>query len=150
MIKIQQQDFNVQEEIDKINTHKDIGAISLFIGLVRDFNTTSNAPVQSLYLEHYPKMTEKSLQTIYHQAIKKWQLQACSVIHRIGNLKPRDNIVLIVCAAPQRVAAIGACESIIHSLKVKVPFWKKEFYTDGSTSWVEQRSEDKTLANKYR
>lgn len=153
MVKIQTDDFNIQEEINLLTQeHKNIGAISVFIGLVRDFNAhlsdKTTSKVQSLYLEHYPKMTKKSLQTICDVATEKWDLQGCSIIHRIGQLRPADNIVLVICAAAQRMAAMSGCELVINALKIHAPFWKKEIYEDGTSAWVTQCADDRQLAEK--
>jgi molybdopterin synthase catalytic subunit len=152
MIQVQHSDFDLQEEIHKLTQKRtDIGAIASFIGLVRDFNgdDKKQSKISSLYLEHYPAMTQKMLQKIANQACEKWQLSAYSIIHRIGELKPAENIVLVICCAPKRINALQACEFIIHSLKVAAPFWKKETYQDGTHRWVEQQAIDKQLAQSF-
>ena len=127
MIKIQEQDFNLDYEITLIKSkNKNVGAISTFIGYVRDIN--NNKKVTSIDLEVYPEMAEKTLTTICNQAKKKWKLVDTLVIHRFGKLSINEKIVLVATFSINRQDSIAACNYIMDYLKKDAPFWKKEFY----------------------
>ncbi len=144
VIQIQQADFDVTEVNQKLlGRRSDVGAITSFIGLVRDL---PGADLQSMTLEHYPGMTEKSLQAIVAEAEQRWDILDCAVIHRIGELKPTDQIVLVSVLAAHRKAAFSACEFIMDYLKGDAPFWKKETSAHGS-DWVKAKNSD-DLAKK--
>ena len=134
MIKIQKQDFDLDNEITLIKSkHNNVGAISTFIGYVRDIN--NNKKVTSIDLEVYPEMAEKSLGIICNQAKKKWKLVDTLVIHRFGRLNINEKIVLVATFSINRQDSIAACNYIMDYLKKDAPFWKKEFY-DKSYSWL--------------
>lgn len=109
------------------------GATANFIGTMRDFNVGDN--VQLMTLEHYPEMTQKFLDNLCAEALNKWDLIDCLVIHRFGDIKPNDPIVLIVAWSAHRAAAFDACRYLIEELKARAPFWKKET-TDSKQRWV--------------
>lgn len=123
-----------------------IGGLVSFIGLMRDHN--EGRRVQSLYLEHYPAMTEKALTAIAGEAAERWSLEAVTIIHRVGELHPGDQIVLVLTAAPHRAEAFAACEFIMDYLKTRAPFWKKE-RTDHGERWVEARDSDDEAAGRW-
>ena len=134
MIKIQKEDFNLEEEIGYIKSkHKNIGAVSSFLGYVID--TNQNKKVTSIDLEVYPEMAFKSLSTICLNAHYKWELIDSLVIHRYGNLDIGNRIVLVTTFAMHRKSSIAACNYIIDYLKKDAPFWKKEFY-EKDFSWL--------------
>ena len=134
MIKIQKQDFDLDNEITLIKSkHNNVGAISTFIGYVRDIN--NNKKVTSIDLEVYQEMAEKSLGIICNQAKKKWKLVDTLVIHRFGILNINEKIVLVATFSINRQDSIAACNYIMDYLKKDAPFWKKEFY-DKSYSWL--------------
>ena len=126
MIRIQTGDFNPGDELESLRRENEgkAGAIVSFTGLVRDLNEGDN--ITQLTLEHYPGMTEKALAKIETQANTQWELTATLIIHRVGPLKPNDNIVLVVAASMHRKQAFAACEFMIDTLKTNAPFWKKE------------------------
>ncbi len=126
MIRVQTVDFNPGDELEQLRRENNgkAGAMVSFTGLVRDLNEGDN--ITQLTLEHYPGMTEKALEKIETQANAQWQLTATLIIHRVGPLKPNDNIVLVVAASMHRRQAFAACEFIIDTLKTSAPFWKKE------------------------
>lgn len=101
----------------------DIGAVVSFTGLVRDFNETPD--VTGLTLEHYPGMTERTLESIGEQAWQRWSLQAVYIVHRVGYLMPGDPIVRVLVASAHRREAFEACDFIMDFLKTQTPFWKK-------------------------
>jgi molybdopterin synthase catalytic subunit len=126
MIRIQTDDFNPGDELELLRRKNKgkAGAMVSFTGLVRDLNEGDN--ITQLTLEHYPGMTEKALAKIETQANAQWELTATLIIHRVGPLKPNDNIVLVVAASMHRKQAFTACEFMIDTLKTNAPFWKKE------------------------
>ena len=135
MIKIQKEDFDIDSEIKKIKSlYPDIGAVSIFIGYVRNINKKKE--VKSINLDVYKDMATKKLQEICSSAIKKWSLIDCLVIHRYGHLLVHDKIVLVATFSQKRKDSFESCNHIMNYLKKDAPFWKKEFYNDGS-NWLE-------------
>ncbi len=134
MIKIQKKDFNLDKEIKNIKDNlSNVGAVSSFIGYVRDLN--NNKDVKNIDLEVYNEMAVKELSKIKNTAVKKWNLADCLIIHRYGKLKVSEKIVLVACFSEHRNNGIEACKYIMDFLKKDAPFWKKEFYYEGS-SWL--------------
>ena len=134
MIKIQKDDFDLDNEIILIKSkHNNVGAVSTFIGFVRDIN--NNKKVTSIDLEVYQEMAEKSLSVICNQAKKKWKLVDTLVIHRFGRLNINEKIVLVATFSTNRQYSVAACNYIMDYLKKDAPFWKKEFY-DKNYSWL--------------
>ncbi|HEX4985173.1 MAG TPA: molybdopterin synthase catalytic subunit MoaE [Burkholderiales bacterium] len=123
-----------------------IGAIACFVGVVRDLNEGES--VAEMTLEHYPGMTEKALEKIVSEARSRWDLYDVLVVHRIGTLKPTDQIVLVVVAGAHRGEAFDACEFLMDYLKTRAPFWKKESTPAGSR-WVEARGSDDAAAGRW-
>ena len=135
MIKIQKKDFNLEEEIENIKkNHSNVGAVSVFIGYVRDLN--NNKDVKSIELEVYNDMAMRELSKIKISATKKWDLTDSLIIHRYGKLYVSEKIVLVACFAEHRKNSLDACKYIMDYLKKDAPFWKKEFYTEES-KWLE-------------
>ena len=146
MIKVQQQDFDVNSEIKNITVlNKNIGGTGIFIGNVREGN---NSNLKSMTLEHYPKMTEKQLEKINNEAKIRWNLIDSLIIHRYGKLYPGDQIVLVATFSEHRNDALRACEFLIDWLKTKAPFWKLEESDEGNV-WVEEKTSDISAANKW-
>ena len=135
-IAVQREDFDVGSEIRSISKSGKIGAIASFVGVVREVAMT---------LEHYPGMTEKSLEKITREALSRWQVMDCTVIHRFGALQPGDNIVMVAVASAHRGDAFAACEFIMDYLKTRAPFWKKE-----AAGWVEARVTDDQAAERWK
>ena len=147
-IRIEAQDFELGAEIARLRTGQpQIGAVVAFIGTVRDMNDGSQ--VAEMTLEHYPGMTEKSIQTIVDQARLRWTLFDTLVIHRIGPLLPQDQIVLVAVTAAHRGEAFAACEFIMDYLKTEAPFWKQEQTPQGAR-WVDARAVDDAALAKWR
>lgn len=146
-ISVQREDFDVAAIIEKMRAgNPAIGAIASFIGLVRDIN--DEAPVASMTLEHYPGMTEKALEDIVAEARSRWRIIDATVIHRVGELKPLDQIVLVVVVGEHRGDAFAACEFLMDYLKTRAPFWKKEQTPEGSR-WVDARGSDDIAAERW-
>ena len=146
IIKVQQQDFNVAEvNRELLAGRSDVGAVASFIGLVRDLPATR---LTTMTLEHYPGMTEKSLQKIVESANQRWGILDCAIIHRVGKLKPADQIVLVSVLSAHRKAAFQACEFIMDYLKTDAPFWKKETDDQGE-KWVDAKESDNRAKNQW-
>ena len=147
-VRIQTADFDVSAEIAALRRgDPKIGALASFIGLVRDVN--EGGAVAEMSLEHYPGMTERAIEEIISQARARWSVLDALVIHRVGRLKPTDQIVLVAVASGHRGDAFAACEFIMDYLKTRAPFWKKEA-TGGGSRWVEARATDDIAAERWR
>lgn len=146
-VRVQTEDFNIAREIAELRGNDPrVGAVAAFIGLVRDVN--DSAAVSTLTLEHYPGMTEKALAGIIDEAKSRWNVHDVLVIHRVGELKPTDQIVLVIVTGAHRGEAFAACEFIMDYLKTRAPFWKKEQTADGER-WVEARASDDEKAARW-
>lgn len=143
-VRVQTVDFDTGAEIARLTAGRtDIGGIGAFVGTVR------GGEVAALTLEHYPGMTERSLDAIVAEAGQRWELIGCTVIHRVGRLPPGANIVLVLAASAHRQAALDATAFLIDWLKTDAPFWKKEERADGSTGWVAARDSDTQAAARW-
>lgn len=150
-VRVQEADFDAGIELTRLRVGKPgVGAIASFIGIVRDLNDVADrtATVGSLTLEHYPGMTERSLQGICEQACARWSLVDLLVIHRHGTLRPTDQIVFVAAGATHRGAAFDACNFVMDYLKTEAPFWKKESTPDGER-WVDARETDRVAAERW-
>jgi len=146
-ISVQTKDFDAGAELAQMRlAHPEVGALVSFVGQVRDLN--DGAMVSGMHLEHYPGMTEKALSDIASQAMQRWELADALVIHRYGDLKPLDQIVLVVVASAHRQAAFAACEFIMDFLKTEAPFWKKENTSEGER-WVDAKEIDEAAKNRW-
>ena len=147
-VRVQTEDFDAGREIAVLRQgNPQIGAIASFIGAVRDANEGER--VAQMTLEHYPGMTEKSIAAIIEEAKARWNIFDALVIHRVGTLKPGDQIVLVVVTGAHRGDAFAACEFIMDYLKTRAPFWKKEQTAQGAR-WVEARTNDDIAAERWR
>jgi molybdopterin synthase catalytic subunit len=147
-VRVQAEDFDVSREIAALRKgNPRIGAIASFIGVVRDLNEGDS--VAEMTLEHYPGMTEKSVEAIITEARGRWLVLDALVIHRIGTLKPLDQIVLVVVTSAHRGDAFAACEFIMDYLKTQAPFWKKE-QTGTGARWVDARATDDQAAERWK
>ena len=147
-IRVQIQDFDLAAEVNALrNANAKIGAIASFVGLVRDINDGTG--VATLTLEHYPAMTQNALAGIVDQASLRWEVIDATIIHRVGKLKPTDQIVLVAVASGHRKEAFQACEFIMDFLKTQAPFWKKELTPQGER-WVEARESDEAASSRWQ
>lgn len=136
MVRIQERDFSVDEEIDRVKKRsKRIGGVAIFLGTARDLSKGKS--ISGLSFEHYPEMAEKKLNEIRERAIKDFGVIEVSIVHRVGKIGIGENIVLIVAAAEHRKEAFQACQFSIDELKKITPIWKKETTTSGE-EWVEE------------
>ncbi len=147
-VRVQTEDFDVARELAVLRAGDPaIGAVAAFIGTVRDVN--DSAQVATMTLEHYPGMTEKALAAIVDAAKSRWNIVDALVVHRVGALKPADQIVLVGVTSAHRGEAFAACEFIIDYLKTRAPLWKKEETGEG-TRWVEARATDDDAAARWQ
>ena len=146
LVRVQTEDFDSTTVInDLTKDRKDIGAIVTFTGMVRDLPDQS---LQSMTLEHYPAMTEKALTEIVDTAMQRWDINDVAVIHRVGELMPADQIVLVVTLSAHRGDAFNAAEYIMDYLKTRAPFWKKETTSDGE-HWVDAKTSDDDALDRW-
>ena len=146
-VRVQEADFDVGAEILMLRQgNPRIGAVASFVGVCRDLN--EGQAVSAMTLEHYPGMTEKSVQAIVDQARSRWNLYDVLVIHRVGTLSPTDQIVLVVVTSAHRGEAFAACEFLMDYLKTRAPFWKKED-TPAGGHWVDARASDDAAVARW-
>ena len=146
-VRIQTKDFDAGAEIAALRRdNAKVGAVASFIGVCRDAN--DGDAVTKMTLEHYPGMTERALEKIVSEAKHRWDVMDVLVIHRVGELKPTDQIVLVVVTGAHRGETFAACEFIMDYLKTRAPFWKKEETPQGA-HWVEARSSDDEAAQRW-
>jgi molybdopterin synthase catalytic subunit len=147
-VRVQTADFDVAQEIAALRAHDPrVGAVVTFIGTVRDVN--EDAHVLRMTLEHYPGMTEKALDAIVAQARQRFDVYDALVVHRVGDLRPIDQIVLVAVTSAHRGQAFDACRFIIDYLKTEAPFWKKE-QTPGGARWVDARTTDDEAVARWK
>lgn len=146
-IAVQTEPIDIGREIATLTaSNAAIGAVASFVGLVRDLN--DGLSIATMTLEHYPGMTEKSLAAIVERAGVRWRLIDTTVVHRVGPLRPTDNIVLVAVASAHRGDAFDACQYIMDCLKTEAPFWKKESTAQGER-WVGHRESDEAAARRW-
>ncbi len=146
-VSIRSEDFDLGAEVAALRRGDGgVGAVAAFIGTVRDRN--DGAAVQSLELEHYPGMTEAAIEAMIDEAMRRFEIRAARVVHRIGVLAPSAQIVLVVVTAAHRGEAFQACEFLMDYLKTQAPFWKKEAGPGGSR-WVDARVADDAALSRW-
>ena len=147
-VRIQTQDFDLSQEVKQLRAgDARVGAIATFVGTVRDRNDGSD--VAAMTLEHYPGMTEKSLEEIIEKAKARWDIFEVLIIHRVGPLNIEDQIVLTAVTSAHRGEAFAACEYVMDYLKTLAPFWKKEDTSEG-VRWVDARLSDDEALKKWQ
>ena len=146
-VRVQTEDFDVSAEMLTLRQRNPkIGAVASFVGVVRDLNDGDS--VSTLTLEHYPGMTEKSLEAIVQQAKERWDIYDALIVHRVGTMRPLDQIVLVIVTSAHRGESFQACEFLMDYLKTRAPFWKKEVTPEGER-WVDARSSDDVAAKRW-
>jgi len=146
-VRVQTEDFDVATELAQLRAgNPAVGAVAAFIGVVRDLN--ESAEIRTLTLEHYAGMTEKALTGIVAEARQRWDVYDALVIHRVGRLRPTDQIVLVAVTSAHRGEAFAACEFIMDYLKTRAPFWKKEDTAAGER-WIDARASDDDAAARW-
>jgi molybdopterin synthase catalytic subunit len=149
-VRIQAEDFDLSQELLALRAQDlRVGAVCSFVGTVRDSRALTGLAhdeVQAMALEHYPGMTEKSIEAMIDQAHERFDMYAARVVHRVGHLQPGDQIVLVAVTSAHRGESFKACEFLMDYLKTQAPFWKKE-HTPQGAQWVDARvSDDAALA----
>lgn len=150
-VAVQTEDFDLSAEIAKLrDSDKRVGAVCSFVGTVRDVN--DGDAVSELELEHYPGMTEKSIEATIDAAMERFDIYAVRVIHRIGKLLPMDQIVMVAVTSAHRGESFQACEFVMDYLKTQAPFWKKEQTPEASSAarWVDARASDDAALTKWK
>ena len=149
IVRVQQQDFDLAAELAALTAGRtDVGGIGCFIGTVRD--ASGGRRIEAMTLEHYPGMTERAMAAIAAEAEARWKLLGCTLVHRVGRLRPGENIVLVLAAAAHRQAALEATAFLIDWLKTRAPLWKKEAFAGGGEAWVEAREADEQAAERWK
>jgi len=148
--------IHIRVQPEPIDTHAEqetlwrgnarVGALVTFVGIMRDLS--GGAEVKAMTLEHYPGMTERALGAIANEAVRRWDLQGLTIVHRVGPLASQDPIVLVGVSSAHRREAFRACEFLIDYLKTRAPFWKKETTASGER-WVEPRDVDEEAAGRW-
>ena len=146
-IKIQNEDFDVSDET-KILHQNNTGAIVNFIGVVRGYDEKNNQTINSMTLEHYPGMTETEIEKIVYESSQRWELTGVTVIHKIGDLKPSEQIVFVGVSSKHRQNAFDGCNFIMDYLKTKAPFWKLE-ENNNKKNWVTSNNSDNQALRKW-
>ena len=147
-VRVQTADFDVGAEIRALRgAAPRVGAVASFVGVVRDVN--DGDAVSRLFLEHYPGMTERELEKICAEARARWEILDTLVVHRVGEMAPTDQIVLVVVTGGHRGEAFAACEFIMDYLKTRAPFWKRED-TPAGQRWVDARASDDDAAARWQ
>lgn len=152
-VRVQEHDFDVGAELALLRgSRSDIGAITSFVGLVRDSGSVINSDVSvvsNMTLEHYPGMTEKALEAIVEQAKARWNVINALIIHRVGLLQVGEQIVFVAVTSQHRGDAFAACEFMMDYLKTEAPFWKKE-QTEQGAHWVEAKATDNKARDRWK
>ncbi|WP_333794644.1 molybdenum cofactor biosynthesis protein MoaE [Hyphomicrobium sp.] len=148
-VRVQREPFDAAAELQALTAGRtDVGGVVTFTGLVR--GEAEGKALQSLTLEHYPDMTEAELARIETEARERFDLLDVLVVHRYGELRPGDLIVLVITLSAHRQAAFAAAEFLMDYLKSHAPFWKKEAFADGSETWVDARVTDEAALARWR
>lgn len=149
-VSIQHEDFDVTDEIAALRARdKRVGAVCSFVGTVRGgYEGNNGPPVLSMELEHYPGMTEKSIEAMIDEAHRRFNIYGARVVHRVGLLQPGDQIVLVAVTSAHRGESFQACEFLMDYLKTQAPFWKKERTPQGE-QWVDARVSDDAALKRW-
>lgn len=148
-VRIQTADFDLSTEVAALRAGDGgVGAITSFVGTVRDRTAGQPSAISAMELEHYPGMTERAIEAMIDEALRRFDLRAARVVHRVGLLEPLDQIVLVVVTSAHRGAAFQGCEFLMDYLKTQAPFWKKETTPDGAR-WVDARVVDDAAAARW-
>jgi molybdopterin synthase catalytic subunit len=147
LVTVQEADFDIGDlQTWLLAGNAEEGAIATFTGYVRRDKDAGS--IQCMELEHYPGMTQSSIEAIVAQAGQRWPLLAARVIHRVGRLHPGEQIVWVGVSSAHRGAAFSACEFIMDYLKAEAPLWKKEI-GEGGERWVDAKETDSERAQRW-
>jgi molybdopterin synthase catalytic subunit len=146
-VSIQHEDFDLGREVARLREgDAGVGAVASFVGTVRDRN--EGLGVSTMELEHYPGMTERAIEAMVDEALRRFPIRAARVVHRVGVLQPGEQIVLVITTSAHRQAAFQACEFLMDYLKTQAPFWKKEHTPEGAR-WVDARVADDEALRRW-
>jgi len=146
-VSVRSADFDLGAEVAALRAgDAGVGAVVAFVGTVREFG--DGQPAGGMELEHYPGMTEAAIEAMIDAAMQRFDIRAARVVHRIGALRPTDQIVLVAVSSAHRGQAFQACEFLMDYLKTQAPFWKKEHAADGAR-WVDARSSDDAALERW-
>ena len=146
-VSVQTADFDLGAEVAALRRcDPAVGAVAAFVGTVRDRN--DGPGVSSMELEHYPGMTERAIEAMIDEAMRRFEIRAARVIHRVGALQPLDQIVMVAVTSAHRGQAFQACEFLMDYLKTQAPFWKKEHTPEGAR-WVDARASDDAALKRW-
>ena len=147
-VSIQLHDFDLGAEVAALRVgDAAVGAVAAFVGTVRDRSSDSDQ-VQAMELEHYPGMTERSIEAMIDAAVERFGIRGARVVHRVGLLQPLDQIMMVAVTAAHRGSAFQACEFLMDYLKTQAPFWKKE-QTPSGARWVDARVADDAALQRW-
>lgn len=144
-IFVQSENFDLSKELEGFGAGGNTGATVSFTGLVRD----DTGALEHMEIEHYPGMCEAAITEIAQQAVERWSLTDCTVIHRYGALKPGEQIMMVATAARHRAEAFAAAEYLMDYLKSRAPFWKKEVLKGGASDWVAAKDTDEDALSRW-
>ena len=146
-MRVQREDFDASAEaLALTRSRADVGAVVTFVGLCRD----EGGSLAALEIEHYPGMAEAEMRNVVDEARVRWPLLGVMAIHRYGEIKPGEQIVMVATASAHRAAAFAAAEFLMDYLKTRAPFWKRARLADGSVEgWVEAKDADETAAARW-
>ncbi|MFC2970416.1 molybdenum cofactor biosynthesis protein MoaE [Acidimangrovimonas pyrenivorans] len=144
-VRVQSETFDFAAEVAGFGTEPGVGAVVTFTGVVRDL---PEGGLQAMEIEHYPGMTESAIAAIEAEAVSRWHLLDCLVVHRHGRLAPGEPIMMVATAAPHRGDAFAAAEFLMDYLKSRAPFWKKEITAEGA-GWVAAKDEDEAALGRW-
>lgn len=149
MVVVQEADFDTATLLAELRQRSagKAGAVVTFTGYVRDY--ASDTPTKSLFLEHYPGMCEREIESLVDMAQSRWDVAECLVVHRVGELHNSEQIVFVAVASAHRTQAFRACEYLIDALKTRAPFWKRETLASGERFWVQQRDADAQKTSQW-
>ena len=146
-VSIREADFDLGDEVAALRAGDGgVGAVVAFVGTVRELS--SGATIAAMELEHYPGMTERAIEAMIDAAAGRFEIRSARVVHRVGRLLPRDQIVLVAVTSAHRGQAFQACEFLMDYLKTQAPFWKKEQTPEGAR-WVDARVADDAAAARW-
>ena len=144
-VRVQSETFDPGQELGTFAKGRhDVGAVVSFTGVVRD----DTGDLRHMLIEHYPAMTQSAIEAIEAEAVKRWSLAECLIIHRFGEMKPGEQIMMVATAAGHRADAFQACDFLMDYLKSRAPFWKKEV-TKGGADWVASKTEDEDALKRW-
>jgi len=146
-VAVQTADFDLGAEVAMFRAgDPGVGAVAAFVGTVRDRNDGQG--VSAMELEHYPGMTERAIEAMIDEAMRRFEIRAARVIHRVGLLQAQDQIMMVAVTSAHRGQAFQACEFLMDYLKTQAPFWKKEHTPEGAR-WVDARSSDDAAVARW-